>query len=131
VESTLRARLAAQAAAVDLRMRAATEMLAGGDAVSVVAKRVALSERQLTRRFTERVGIAPKTFARVIRLQRAAALLADGVSPSAAASLAGYADQAHFTRDSSDLAGITPGALAREQRRDVSDSFKTDLAVAS
>jgi len=129
VEATLRKRLASHAAAVDTRVRAAAGMLASSDGMSVgeVAKRVELSERQLARRFNERVGVAPKTFARVMRLQRAAALLADGSSPSDAASLAGYADQAHFTRDSSELAGITPSGLARE----LSDSFNTDLAVAS
>ena len=131
VDSTLRRRLASHGASVDVRMRAAASMLArpGSDAGSVadVAKRVNLSERQFTRRFTERVGVAPKMYARVMRLQRAASLLAAGSSPSHAASLAGYADQAHFTRDSSDLAGITPRGLARE----LSDSFKTDLAVAS
>jgi len=129
VEATLRNRLASHAAPVDVRMRAAASMLASGASASVatVANRVELSERQLTRRFTERVGVAPKTFARVMRLQRAATLLAQGSSPSHAAFLAGYADQAHFTRDSSDLGGITPSGLARE----LSDSFKTELAVAS
>lgn len=133
VEATLRSRLASHAATVDVRVRAAASMLASSEAISVgeVAKRVELSERQLTRRFTDRIGVAPKTFARVMRLQRAATLLAEGSSPSDAASLAGYADQAHFTRDSSDLAGITPGGLARELAREPSDSFKTDLAVAS
>ena len=73
------------------------------------------------------VGIAPKLFARVMRLQRAASLLADGAAPSVAATQAGYADQAHFTRDASELAGVTPSGLARE----LSDSFKTDAAVGS
>ncbi len=129
VDDALRARLATHGAAVDLRVRTAAALLASSEpiAVSDVATRVNLSERQLVRRFTERVGVAPKLFARVMRLQRAAALLAGGGSPSQASSLAGYADQAHFTRDASDLAGTTPGALARE----LSDSFKTDDAIAS
>ena len=46
----------------------------------------------------DRVGIPPKFFARVMRLQRAAALLFESTAPSEAALLAGYADQAHFTR---------------------------------
>jgi AraC-like DNA-binding protein len=130
IETTLRKRLGSHGEAVDVRVRAAAEMLASGSvnaSVRDAASHVELSERQLTRRFVDRVGVAPKMFARVMRLQRAAALLARGRAPSEAASLAGYADQAHFTRDSSDLAGITPRGLARE----LSDSFKTDLAVAS
>jgi len=126
VESALRRRLATHAEAVDVRVRAASELLATGHSVSAVAKRVELSERQLTRRFTDRVGVAPKMFARVIRMQHAASLLREGMAPSAVASLAGYADQAHFTRDSVELAGITPAALSRE----MSDSYKTDVALA-
>ena len=129
VDAALRARLASHGASVDLRMRTAAALLASNEpiAVSDVAKRVNLSERQLMRRFTERVGVPPKLFARVMRLQRAAALLARGVTPAEASSVAGYADQAHFTRDSTDLAAVTPGALARE----MSDSSKTDEAIAS
>ena len=127
IEAALRSRLAAYGEAVDVRVRAAAEHLANGETVRDVAERVALSERQLARRFTDRVGVAPKVFARVKRLQRAAALLAEGIAPAHASSLAGYADQAHFTRDAVDLGGITPAGLARE----VSDSFKTVVAIAS
>lgn len=126
VERLLCRRLASHGEAVDVRVRAAADLLGAGGSVREVASRVALSERQLTRRFTERVGIAPKVFGRVMRLQRAAALLHEGVVPSEAAARAGYADQAHFTRDASDLAGITPGGLARE----MSDSFNTGVALA-
>jgi AraC-like DNA-binding protein len=37
----------------------------------------------------------------------------------------GYADQAHFTREASTLAGVTPSALARE----LSDDFDTAIPV--
>lgn len=127
VEEALRRRLGSHGEAVDVRVRAAAAMLAAGRTVSEAARRVELSERQLARRFSDRVGVAPKVFARVMRLQRAAAFLAEGTAPSQAASLAGYADQAHFSRDSTDLACITPAALARE----LSDSFKTAIAVTS
>jgi AraC-like DNA-binding protein len=127
VETSLRQRLASHGEAVDMRVRAAAQLLSAGGSVHDVAARVELSERQLARRFAARVGIAPKAFTRVMRLQRAASLLHEGHTPSEAAALVGYADQAHFTRDSSELAGITPGGLARE----LSDSFKTDAALAS
>lgn len=114
VEQAMRKRLASHGEAVDLRVRAAASLLERGHSVTDVASRVDLSERQLARRFAERVGMAPKAFARVRRLQCAARLLADGASIASTASLAGYSDQAHFTRDSSELAGIAPVALARE-----------------
>jgi AraC-like DNA-binding protein len=126
LEMALRRRLGSHGEAVDRQVRAAASLLERGISVREVAARVALSERQLARRFTDRVGIPPKTFARVMRLQRAAGRLAAGALPAEAAMLAGYADQAHFTRDARELAGITPRGLARE----LSDSFNTPLAAA-
>jgi AraC-like DNA-binding protein len=126
VEDTLVRRLASHGEAIDARVRAASSLLAQGSAVREVAERVEISERQLDRRFTQRVGINPKAFARVRRLQRAALLLANGAGLSKTATLAGYADQAHFTREASALAGVTPSALARE----LSDGFDTAIPVA-
>jgi AraC-like DNA-binding protein len=125
VEDALVRRLASHGEAIDTRIRAAASLLAQGTAVHKVAERVEISERHLDRRFTQRVGINPKAFARVRRLQRAAALLANGAPLSKAAALAGYADQAHFTREASALAGVTPSALARE----LSDGFGTAIPV--
>jgi transcriptional regulator GlxA family with amidase domain len=98
--------------------------------VHEVASAVCLSERQLSRRFETRVGVSPKVFARVMRLQRATGAITSGATVSAAAELAGYADQAHFTREARALALVTPRILASElvpsvTSMDVSDSFKT------
>jgi AraC-like DNA-binding protein len=124
LDRVLVARLASHGEAVDLRVRAAAELLARGASVRAAAERACLSERQLSRRFAERVGVAPKLFARVMRLQRATSEIARGQSPLAASAIAGYADQAHFTRDARDLAGATPRVL-------VSELFKTETALAS
>jgi AraC-like DNA-binding protein len=114
IEHLLRRRLAAHGGAADMRVRAAAMLLERGVTVRSAAEQLAISERQLGRRFVERVGVNPQTFARVRRLQRAAALLARGTAPSQAATLAGYGDQSHFTHEASALAGTTPGALQRE-----------------
>jgi AraC-like DNA-binding protein len=94
-------------------VRAATTLLAGGSAdVVEVAERVYVSERQLQRRFVERVGYGPKTFQRIARFQRAVGQLGrDGAVLARAAASAGYADQAHLTRESRRLAGLTPREL--------------------
>ena len=77
-----------------------------------VADRVYVSERQLQRRFAERVGYGPKTFQRIARFQRAVRQLGlDGAGPASAAASAGYADQAHLTRESRRLAGLSPREL--------------------
>ena len=81
--------------------------------VADVAARVYVSERQLRRRFDERVGYGPKTLQRVLRFQRLKTML-EGPDPdlARAALAAGYADQAHLSRECRDLAGLTPAELA-------------------
>ncbi|HSQ62700.1 MAG TPA: DUF6597 domain-containing transcriptional factor [Polyangiaceae bacterium] len=123
LERAVIARLSSHGAAADVRVRAAIDVLASGGSVRQAAERAGLSERQLARRFTPRVGVGPKLFARVMRLQRAAGVLARGAPPLAASTHAGYADQAHFTRDARELAGATPSVLASEM-------FKTPVAFA-
>jgi AraC-like DNA-binding protein len=93
-------------------VRAATALLAEGGAVAEVASTVYVSERELQRRFAERVGYGPKTFQRIVRFQRAVGLLGRDGTPLAGAALsAGYSDQAHLTRESRRLAGLTPREL--------------------
>ena len=72
-----------------------------------------LGERQLRRRFVAAVGYGPKRFERVLRLQRFVAL-AGGATRDGLAALAlaaGYADQAHLTRECGELADVPPSAL--------------------
>lgn len=114
IDGVLERQLTRGAGPVDLQMRTATRLLEMGTSVRETAKAVGLSERQLARRFEARVGVGPKTFGRVMRLQHATSAIASGLSAAAAASLAGYADQAHFTRDARDLAATTPRTLAIE-----------------
>jgi AraC-like DNA-binding protein len=109
----LRARLSA--AAPDPRVVAAAQRLARSPATPVpaLAAAVGLGERQLRRRFQDAVGYGPKTFARVARFRFALALLHAGEPPAGVAAAAGFADQAHLTRELGALAGCTPGAVAR------------------
>lgn len=71
-----------------------------------------VSERQLLRRFRAAVGYGPKMFQRVARLQRAIRLAGetpvDRYDLAILAAQSGYADQAHMTREFSELAGATP-----------------------
>ncbi len=94
----------------------AVELLAGGDVpVAEVARRVYVSERQLQRRFVDRVGYGPKTLQRVLRFRRflANAESTPGLDLAGLAASAGYSDQAHLTRECNDLAGTTPAQLLR------------------
>jgi AraC-like DNA-binding protein len=84
-----------------------------------VAAEVGLSERQFRRRSQAAVGYGPKTLQRVLRFHRFVRQLDAAVTPpdlAALAAQAGYADQAHLTRECSALSGFTPAALARVRR---------------
>jgi AraC-like DNA-binding protein len=108
------ARRLADATAPDPLVREAVHELARPRArVEAVGRRLAISERQLRRRFEEAVGYSPRTFARVLRLQRFLALASRAGTPDLAwlAADAGYADQSHLTRDCADLGGLPAGAL--------------------
>lgn len=75
--------------------------------------RLGISERHLRRRFHDTVGYGPKTLQRVLRLRTFVRRAAEGDSDLAGlAAAAGYADQAHLTRECRDLTGVTPSVLA-------------------
>ncbi len=81
-----------------------------------VAADVDLSVRQLRRRCHAAAGYGPKTLQRVLRFQRFVRMLDTPAGPpdlASAAARAGYADQAHLTRDCASLSGLTPAGLAR------------------
>jgi AraC-like DNA-binding protein len=109
--AALRTRLAA--AAPDPRVLAAARRLdhAPGTRIPALADATGIGERQLRRRFAAAVGYGPKTFARIARFRRALALIRAGEPAAAAAYAAGYADQAHMTREMRAFAGLTPAAL--------------------
>jgi AraC-like DNA-binding protein len=100
-----------QRAIAQLRQRA------GALPIASLAQQVGVSERQLERLFQERLGVRPKLFARVLRMQRALQLLE--ASPTGQAQLAlgaGFADEPHLVRDFRALTGRTPAQLLRERR---------------
>lgn len=81
-----------------------------------VAADLAINERTLLRRCHELFGYGPKTFARILRFQRfmIAAQRADHMSLSTLASVCGYADQAHLSREVRRLSGLTPSAIVEQ-----------------
>jgi len=81
--------------------------------VRALPAELAVSERQLRRRFLATVGYGPKRLARVLRLDRALTAARRGEGLAAAALDAGYADQSHFTNECRALAGVAPSALLR------------------
>jgi AraC-like DNA-binding protein len=82
----------------------------GAGQLATVASQAGVSLRHLERRFADEVGLPPKAFARIVRLQRALRQIRDGAALGEAALACGYFDQAHMTRDFSRLAEMSPHA---------------------
>jgi AraC-like DNA-binding protein len=101
---------------LDTRVDAATRALEetrGAAPIALVAQRVGLSERQLERVFRDRVGVRPKLFARVCRMQHALRLLSQqALSGAALSAAAGYADEPHMLREFRALCGTTPARIS-------------------
>jgi AraC-like DNA-binding protein len=86
------------------------------------------SERTLRRRCREAFGYGPKTLERILRFQGFLRLLANGRAPLSVLALeAGYADQAHLSREVRRLSGQSPGALIAEL--DLVGRFDQDAAA--
>ena len=100
-----------------LARRAARMLETEGVQVESVANRLGITARHLRRAFAENIGLAPKSFARSIRLQRAVRMAATSSDWLRIAVDAGYYDQAHLIADFRDLVGLTPSAFAKRARQ--------------
>ena len=107
----------ADGASPDPAVIAAARALARGSRVGEVSDRLGLLPHTLRRRFTAQVGLTPKRFGRVQRLQRLVRGL-DGqarVDWAATAARHGYCDQAHLADEFRELVGVTPAGYLRSR----------------
>ena len=79
-----------------------------------LADYIGLSQSALERRFRRVVGVSPKKFAAVVRLQHALRLRASGMDFATVAQAAGYFDQSHFIHDFRRVTGSAPDAFFRQ-----------------
>jgi AraC-like DNA-binding protein len=86
--------------------------------VAELASEIGCSRRHLTDGFREQVGVSPKLLARILRFQRAVALVGRGPGWAEIAARCGYYDQAHMVRDFQQFAGAAPGEFASRQLPD-------------
>jgi AraC-like DNA-binding protein len=120
--------------APDPRIEQAAARLDGADGdlrIGALASELGVPLRNLQSRFLAAVGMSPKEYARVRRLQAMLRTL-DGDPPTIADAAAhhGYADQAHATRDVARWTGTTPAQLARALREDRAGDSAIRLAAA-
>jgi AraC-like DNA-binding protein len=84
--------------------------------MSEIRELVGTSTKRLTALFRAEVGLSPKAYARVRRLQAALRLLGAGpVSGARVAAEVGYFDQAHFVRDFESFTGMTPTQYSQQR----------------
>lgn len=86
----------------------------GAISVAALADRVGYSRRHLTALFTAEFGVSPKQYARLARFEHAQTLLTSGRALADVAHAAGFADQAHLTREWTALAGRSPSHAGEE-----------------
>jgi len=99
---------------VDGAIRAIVES-GGSIEIATLGPAIGVTRQQLARSFARWVGVPPKTFARVVRLQRLLEALRSARDPhwSALATWAGYYDQSHLVAEFKELTGVTPSAWTR------------------
>jgi len=84
--------------------------------VARIATQLGVSARQLERRFLAEMGVGPASAYRAMRLDYGRWLITDGARRVGdAASLAGFADSAHFTREFRKRWGAAPSSVAKLQ----------------
>ena len=102
---------------LDVRLRAAVEMLLAAPSCSIdaVAVQTGWSRRQMERLFESRVGLEPKTFARLARFQSALRWRREfpGRGWAEVAAACGYYDQAHLIAGFRQFGGEAPRDLVQ------------------
>lgn len=118
VEDFVAARIAAgprPPAAMDWAL-AELERSCGATRIGALAAELGWSRKRVARQFGEFVGLPAKTMARMFRFRRGCELIASGHSTLGGVALAaGYADQAHMTREFRQFSGWSPGRYARAE----------------
>jgi len=78
-----------------------------------LAARLDVSERHLSRSFQAMIGMRPKQFARVARIESAWSARGQGASWADVAYATGFTDQAHMINDFTEIVGVPPAQLVR------------------
>lgn len=102
------------------RLDAAVKRIAadkGQTSFAKLAAELAVTNRCLEKLFSAHIGVSPKLFAQIVRLQYSLQLLANGgdLSLTEIPIAGGFADQSHFIRSVKRFAGVTPLQLKNEK----------------
>jgi len=92
--------------------------------IEALARSEGLSRRQLERDFRRWLHTAPKQASLMARMQAAARLGAHGHALADVAQRLGFADQSHMTNVVRRISGLTPAALVRSARTELSTALR-------
>lgn len=82
-----------------------------------LADELAVSQRQLERLFQLQVGMTPKQYARLVRVETARLALKQHIESTTRLAVdLGFYDQAHFIREFRSVVGMTPTAYIKRQK---------------
>jgi transcriptional regulator GlxA family with amidase domain len=83
--------------------------------VEVLCHQVGWNYKRLERAFLKEVGYTPKTYAKLVRFNKAIRRMKTDPSLTSVGHACGYYDQAHFIKDFSRFAGTTPRQFRSEE----------------
>jgi AraC-like DNA-binding protein len=91
----------------------------GSKPIGHLTQQLSITERSLERGFNKVIGMGPKQFARIIRLQHGLKVHREqpDLNLTELTYLAGYYDQAHFIREFTHLVGSTPSQYQASTQR--------------
>jgi AraC-like DNA-binding protein len=92
----------------------------GTTGVQVLCRQLGIGERQLERLFRQYIGLSPKQFASLVKLQHTLKLLQNKTGTGQLTGItyaAGYYDQAHFIREFKKQAGMLPSQYLEQTQR--------------
>jgi len=121
------------ASAIDVKVENAAAQLdadGGQTKIETLAKVASLGMRSLQTRFLAGVGLSPKEFAQIQRLQSTLRALGGETPLADLATDSGFADQAHATREIKRVTGLTLSRLRDELRRDRDGDAAIRIAAA-
>lgn len=92
---------------------------AGQGPMPALARDLAVSQRHLERLYRSQVGMSPKQYAQLLRVETARLALKqmDGQTTTRLAAELGFYDQSHFIREFSAVVGMTPYAYQKRKHK--------------
>ena len=97
--------------------------------IDELASKVFIGKRQLEREFKQKMGISPKQYMRLARLNKVNRLIEDGkrIDLSELSYICGYADQSHFIRDFKHFTGEAPKIFINKRDKFIVNPNTADI----